>query len=356
MTTIPAAAPAVTTPVTGGVDTHADMHVAAAVDQVGGVLDTASFPTTPAGYRRLLAWLRSHGDLVAVGVEGTGSYGAALARHLAEQDVKVLEVSRPNRQVRRRYGKTDVIDAIAAGRAVLSGEATGAPKTHDGPVEALRALKSVHRSANKARTQAINQLRAVLVTAPEDLRARLRDLPRGELLATCAAFRVAADDDSLAGITRLTLRELAHRVEFLDAQIKSTVVRLKRITEQLAPDLVAMRGVGPDTASTLLLLTAGDNPDRLRNERTFASLTGSCPVPATRGLIKKRYRLNRGGDRQANAALWRIAMVRMSTDPTTRDYIAKRQAEGKTKVEAMRCLKRYIAREVFNALPRTALV
>ena len=340
--------------VTGGVDTHRDEHVAAALDRVGGLLGTASFPTSTADYAALLAWLRTYGEVSSVGVEGTGSYGAGLARHLTSNKIVVLEISLPNRQVRRRYGKSDVVDAIAAGRAVLSGEATGTPKTHDGPVEALRALKSLHRSANKARTQAINQIRATLVTAPDELRARLRDLSRRDLLATCAAFRIGADDDSLAGIIRLTLRERASRVAFLDAQIKSTLVWLKRITDELGPDLVAMHGVGPDTASTLLL-TAGDNPDRLRSERSFASLTGSCPVPATSGLIQKRYRLNRGGDRQANAALWRIAMVRLSTDPATREYVARRQTEGKTKIEAMRCLKRYIAREVYNALPKTAL-
>jgi len=350
MTTMTPARPLVT----GGVDTHRDEHVAAALDSVGGLLGTASFPTTMAGYTSLLAWLLSFGELTLVGVEGTGSYGAALARHLTSHGVKVLEVSRPNRQVRRRYGKNDVVDAIAAARAVLSGEAVGTPKTHDGPVETLRALKSLQRSANKARTQALNQLRAVLVTAPDELRARLRDLPRGELLATCAAFRIKTDDDSLAAITRLTLRELAARIAFLDAQLKSTIVRLRRITDKLAPELVAMHGVGPDTASTLLL-TAGDNPDRLNSERAFASLTGSCPVPANSGQIKNRYRLNRGGDRQANAALWRIAIVRLSTDPATRAYVAKRQAEGKTKSEAIRCLKRYIAREVYNALPKTAL-
>ena len=167
MTTMTPARPSVT----GGVDTHRDEHVAAALDPVGGLLGTASFPTTAAGYGALLAWLRSHGEISSVGVEGTGSYGAALARHLSAAGVRVFEVSRPNRQVRRRYGKSDVVDAIAAGRAVLSGEATGTPKTHDGPVEALRALKSLHRSANKARTQAINQIRAVLVTAPDELRA-----------------------------------------------------------------------------------------------------------------------------------------------------------------------------------------
>ena len=173
MTTMTPKAPLVT----GGVDTHRDCHVAAAVDPVGGVLGTRSFPTTPSGYRQLLGWLRSFGPLDRVGVEGTGSYGAALARHLTSSGIEVLEVSRPNRQVRRRHGKTDVVDAIAAARAVLSGEANATPKSHDGPVEALRALKMLQRSANKARTQALNQLRALVLTAPDELRERLRDLP-----------------------------------------------------------------------------------------------------------------------------------------------------------------------------------
>ncbi len=279
MTTIPAAAPTVTTPVIGGVDTHANMHVVAAVDQVGGVLGTASFPTTPAGYRRLLAWLRSHGDPVAVGVEGTGSYGAALARHLTEQDVRVLEVSRPNRQVRRRHGKTDVVDAIAAARAVLSGEANATPKTHDGPVEALRLLKTLQRSGNKARTQAINQLRAVVLTAPPELRERLRELKTRELLETCRGFRVRADDDSLAGTTRLVLRELAQRIAMLDEQLTDTTSRLRRITSAAAPDLVAKHGVGPDTASTLLVV-AGDNL------MTLSEVPRCCSakVPTSSGL------------------------------------------------------------------------
>jgi transposase len=351
MTTMTSTAPAVT----GGVDTHADMHVVAAVDQVGGVLGTASFPTTPAGYRRLLAWLRGHGEVVAVGVEGTGSYGAALARHLTEQGLTVLEVSRPNRQVRRRHGKTDVVDAVAAARAVLSGEATATPKTHDGPVEALRLLKVLQRSANKARTQALNQLRAVMLTAPEELRQRLRQLKTRELLDTCRGFRVRLDDDSLAGTTRLVLRELAQRIAVLDEQLTDTTARLRRITSAVAPDLVAKHGVGPDTASTLLVI-AGDNPHRLHSERSFAALLGSSPIPATSGKRQNRHRLNRGGDRQGNAALWRIAMVRLSTDQNTRDYVARRVTEGKNKSEAIRCLKRYIAREMFTALPKAALV
>jgi transposase len=351
MTTMTSARPLVT----GGVDTHRDFHVAAVLDRIGGVLGTASFPTTTAGYPDLLGWLSSFGELVAVGVEGTGSYGAALARHLANAQVPVLEVGRPNRQVRRRHGKTDVVDAVAAARAVQSGEASAIPKSHDGPVEALRALKMVQRSATKARTQALNQLHALVLTAPEDLRARLRALNRRALLATCAGFRVRAADDSLPAMVRLAMRELAQRVLTLDAQNKTLTTRMRRITTAAAPDLVAIYGVGPDTATTLLI-TAGDNPERLRHEKSFAALAGVAPIPVNSGQTQGRYRLNRGGDRQANAALWRITIVRLAGDQPTRDYLERRISQGKTTSDAIRCLKRYIAREVFNALPRTALV
>ncbi len=211
----------------------------------------------------------------------------------------MLEVGRPNRQVRRRRGKTDVVDAIAAARAVLSGEATATPKTHDGPVECLRLLKVVQRSANKSRTQALNQLRNLIATAPDELRAKLRTLKTDELVSTCAAFRVRPDDDSLSAITRLALRELAQRVQLLDAQLQRVVVRLTRITKATAPDMIAVRGVGPDTASTLLI-SAGDNPHRLHSESSWAALLGSNPIPASSGKTT-RHRLNRGGDRQANA-------------------------------------------------------
>jgi len=340
--------------VTGGVDTHRDLHVAAALDQIGGLLGTATFATTPAGYRALLAWLVGFGPVAAVGVEGTGSYGAALARHLSVNEVMVVEVGRPNRQVRRRYGKTDVVDAIAAARAVQSGEATATPKSHDGPVEALRALKMVQRSATKARTQALNQLHALVLTAPEELRGKLRGLNTRALITTCAGFRVRSDDDSLPAMLRLSMRELAQRIQLLQAQKKTVTTRMRTITTDLAPELVAKPGVGPDTATTLLI-TAGDNPDRLRHEKSFAALVGASPIPVNSGQIQDRFRLNRGGDRQANAALWRIAIVRMSSDQATRDYVARRQAEGKTKSEAIRCLKRYIAREVYNALPKQAI-
>ena len=195
--------------VTGGVDTHLDTHVASALDHLGGVLGTASFPTTSAGYVELLDWLRRHGPIDRVGIEGTGSYGSGLAQHLRANAVSVIEVSRPSRQVRRRHGKSDVIDAIAAARAVLAGEATTVPKSHDGSVEALRTLKLLQRSANKARVVALNQLHNLVVTAPDELRTRLRDLGRNELLSTCRAFRIRTEDDTLDAITRFSMRELA---------------------------------------------------------------------------------------------------------------------------------------------------
>jgi len=335
--------------VIGGVDTHADVHVAAACDGLGSVLGTASFPTSAAGYRRLLGWLRGFGEPDRVGVEGTGSYGTGLARHLADQGVEVIEVHRPNRQVRRRHGKTDVVDAIAAARAVINGDATGKPKSHDGAVEALRALKIVHRSAHKSRTQALNQIRDLITTAPDDLRAELRALRRRELLATCASFR-PGDRDDLVTVTKLALRGLARRVTDLNEEIALLDARRRRITTTIAPQLCAAHGVGPDTA-TGLLLAAGDNPERLRDERSWAALLASNPIEASSGKVV-RHRLNRGGDRQGNSALWRIVIVRMNSDPRTKHYVERRTKEGLSKTEIIRCLKRYVARETYDLLPK----
>jgi transposase len=261
-----------------------------------------------------------------------------------------LRCCEANRQVRR--GKTDVVDAVAAARAVLSGEADATRKTHDGPVEALRTLRVLQRGATKTRTQAPNRLRALLVTAPDDLRGRLRDLTRRGLRSTCAGFRVGADDDTPAGITRFGPGEPAQRVLHLDDRLTEVKARLKRITERAAPDLVALTGVGPDVASTLLP-AAGEDPERLVGERSFAAPCGASPVQASSGKTH-RHRRGRGGDRQANAALWRITLVRLHCDPRTKNYLAKRVKGGKSKTEAIRCLKRYIAREVFAALPTPA--
>jgi transposase len=340
------------TAVIGGVDTHADVHVAAACDEIGTVLGTESFPTTAAGYRQLLSWLRSFGDLKTVGVEGTGSYGVGLTRFLLESGVELREVLRPNRQVRRRHGKTDIIDAIAAARAVINGEATAEPKSHDGGVEALRTLKIVHRSANKARTQALNQIRDIITTAPDALRAELRGLRRRQLLAVCAAFR-PADRDDLVAITKLSLRSLARRVTELDEEIALLNARRRRITCTIAPALVAAHGIGPDTASGLLL-AAGDNPQRLASERSWAALLATNPIPASSGKTK-RHRFNPGGDRHGNSAVWRIVVVRMHSDPRTKTYVERRTKEGLSKTEIIRCLKRYVARETFDLLPRELL-
>jgi len=277
-----------------------------------------------------------------IGVEGTGSYGSALARCLAEQDVPVLQVGRPKRQVRRRHGKTDVVDAIAGARAVLSGEATATPKSHDGPVECPRVLKIVQRSATKNRTQSLNQLRNLIATAPDELRSKLRGLKTTELLATCAAFRVAADDDSLAGITRLAL---------LGAGPTCRAARGAVAPHRRAPGADHHgNGTGPDrhprrrTGHRLhAAAVSGGQPAPLASESSWAALLGSNPIPASSGKTH-RHRANRGGDRQANAALWRIAVVRMRSHPDTRTYIEKKIKEGKSKPEAIRCLKRYIAR------------
>lgn len=230
-------------------------------------------------------------------------------------ELQLREVERPNRQTRRLHGKSDVIDAIAAARAVISGDASARPKSHDGAVKALRTLKIVHRSANKARTQALTQIRDIITTAPDELRSELRGLRRRELLAVCAAFR-PADRDDLIAVTKLSLRALTRRVAELEDEMVLLDTRRRRITTAVAPALVAAHGIGPDTASGLLL-AVGDNPDRLGSERSWAALLAASPLPASSGK-SIRHRLNPGGDRHGNSALWRIIIVRVSSDPRTK--------------------------------------
>jgi transposase len=335
-------------PVTGGVDTHSEIHVAAVVDQVGRVLGSETFAATEAGYRAALAWMRTHGRLEIVGVEGTGSYGTGLARYLTGQDVAVVEVICPNRQARRRRGKSDTADAVAAALAALNGEASGIPKAHDGAVESIRALRVARRGAVKAATQASNQLRDLIVTAPEPLRAKLVSLSTSARVALAARFRPGDLTDPV-GATKQAMAGLARRYQQLQAEITDLDAALETLVVQVAPArFVASQGVGLQVAATLLT-TLGDNPDRLRSEASFAALCGVSPVDASSGK-QRRHRLNRGGDRQANSALWRIVFVRMSHDPRTKAYVAKRTAEGKTTKEIMRCLKRYVAREVYKIL------
>lgn len=334
-------------PVTGGVDTHKDMHVAAVLDCIGRLLATESFPTTRRGYRQLLAWLQGFGDIAAVGIEGCGSWGAGLARFLGAHDVRVVEVNRPNRQNRRRRGKSDTVDAEAAARAVLNGDASVIPKAGDGPVEALRQLRIARSGAIKARTAAANQLHSLCDTAPDRVRAQLKGLPLKKMVATAERWR-PTEAITAENAAKRAMTTVARRWRALDDEARGLDAHIKTLISAVVPDLLAVHGVGPDTAGQLLV-TAGDNPGRLANERAFAALCGSSPVQASSGRTN-RHRLNRGGDRHANSALWTIVRVRMVSHPPTRAYVERRTAEGLSKTEIMRCLKRYVARELFSQI------
>jgi transposase len=334
--------------VTGGVDTHKDVHVAAAKDGLGRVLGTRSFPATAAGFTALLGWLGGWGTVVAVGVEGTGSYGAGLAHYLTDRGVRVVEVNRPNRQKRRQQGKSDPLDAINAAAAVQSGDATVIPKAGTGPAAAVAALRTVRASAVKSRTVAVNQLDSLIVTAPVALRASLAGLTPTALVAHCARLRPTGELGDPTAASKTALRRLARRIQALTAEIRDADAELTPLLTTVLPRTMARMGVGPDTAGQLLT-TIGDNPDRIATESRFAHGCGAAPIPASSGRTNK-HRLNRGGDRHANAALYRIAIVRMRHCPRTRAYVHKRTAEGKTKREIIRCLKRYIAREIYHTL------
>jgi transposase len=333
--------------VTGGVDTHLDAHVAAALDERGGLLGVESFPTTASGYRDLLAWLRAFGPIERVGVEGTGSYGAELARRLEAADVAVVEVNRPDRQARRRQGKSDPFDAISAARAAQSGSAQGRSKGRDGDIEAIRTLTVTKRSARRQRTAAINQMRALVATAPEQIRTRFAHYTTNALVADAATMR-PRPGDVIDHATRVALRELGRRAVALAAEIDRLDDLLAPLITRRASSLLAVPGVGPDSAAALLI-AAGDHPDRLRSEAAWAHLCGTAPIPASSGKVI-RWRLNRAGDRQANHALWRIVLTRMSFEARTRAYVERRTLQGKTKPEIIRSLKRYVAREVYPHL------
>jgi transposase len=333
-----------------GVDTHLEVHVAVAVDHLGRHLGELSVPTTVKGYERLLRWAEGLGSVRCAGIEGTSSYGAGLARHLTSQGIEVLEVERPKRreQSSRRNLKSDSLDAERAARAVLAGETSGVPKSGDGYVEMIRALRAARRSAIKAKTQAANQLQGLRVTAPEALRHRLRGLSTKELVSVAARFRLGDDPHDVPTATKLALRSVARRYEALSREIDELDTHLDRLVGQVAEELVSLPGIGTDHAATLLVV-AGDNPQRLRSEASFASLCGVAPIEASSGKVV-RHRLNRGGNRDANRALYMICLARMRRDRRTQEYVARRTAEGKSKREIIRCLKRYVAREVYRVL------
>jgi len=335
--------------VVGGVDTHLDTHTAAVIDLVGRVLGTEQFPATAAGYTALLAWMRGFGRLVRAGVEGTGAYGAGLARRLRDEQVAVVEVDRPNRKTRRFQGKSDPIDAIAAAKTALAAERTGLPKQRDGRVEALRQLRVARRSAVGQRSDTQRQIKSLIVTAGDELRARLRGLNVKQLIATCANLRPDRTDTATpATATKIALRSLARRHQHLSAEITDLDELLEPLIAAINPGLLAVNGVGPDVAGQLLV-TTGENHDRLTSEAAFAMLCGAAPIPASSGKTT-RHRLNRGGDRQANSALYTVVVNRLRWNPRTRAYAERRTKEGLSKKEIIRCLKRYVARELYQLL------
>lgn len=328
----------------GGVDSHADTVHVAVISDNGGHLADAEFATTAAGYAAALAFLTAHGHVVAIGVEGTASYGAGFTRTARSRGHRVVEVNRPDRAERRRIGKSDPIDAYAAARAALSGRASGAPK--DDTVAGIRALHNAARSAAKARTAALNQIGQLLVTAPETIRAKYERLTGTARTDALARLRPTGDAVHIAVLT--ALKSLARRVRELTCEHEKLTKALDTQVTTQNPGLRAAHGVGPDTAAQLLV-TAGGNPERLRSEASFAALCGVAPVPASSGRTH-RHRLSRGGDRAANAALYRIALVRMSCDARTREYVARQTTAGRTKKEIIRLLKRAIAREIYRCL------
>lgn len=340
--------------VIGGVDTHKDTHVAAVIDMAGRLLGIDTFPTTAVGYAALLAWVQDFGTVLRIGVEGTSSYGSGLTRSLRRTGVAVVEVNRPNRQLRRQRGKSDAIDAEAAARSALAQDSERVPKSQDGTVEMLRLVRLQRRSAIDARTQAANQLHAVIASAPEAIRERFRDRSIAVVVEQLRSTRAPRAQPARPGkaalehVTRVVLHGLAQRWSQLDGEIRALDRHLKRLVNECAPALLARPGIGPEVASTLLV-AAGDNPERLRDECSFAALCGVAPLDASSGK-QRRHRLNRGGNRDANRALWVIAFVRWRMHDETKAYAARRLREGRTKLEILRCLKRYIAREVFKLL------
>jgi transposase len=330
-----------------GVDTHADQHTAVAINGLGQVVGTLEIATTPGGYRQLVGWACRLGRFERVGVEGCGSYGAGLARHLGAVGVSVVEVDRPNRQRRRQRGKSDPTDAEAAARAVLAGEATTIPKDTTGTVEAVRILHLTRRSAVKAKTQIANQIKDLILTAPERIRAQLRDLTVRQRVKICAAWRPGEITDP-ASATRRALHNLARRWLTLDAEVKALEADLHRLLSQLVPSLLAEHGVGIDVAAKLVI-AAGQNPQRLKTEASFAALCGTSPVEASSGK-HTAHRLNRGGNRHANNALHTVVLHRWRTCDQTKAYIAKRRREGKTDRTIRRCLKRAVARRLHHLL------
>lgn len=332
-----------------GVDAHKDTHHVVVLDGNGVRLADKQFPVTTDGYWQVLDWVTGFGVLDKIGMESTGSYSAGLARFLLDAGVEVREVNTPHAHTRARRGKTDAIDAEAAARKVLAGDATTRPKTTTGAVESIRLLTVARNSAVKARTAALVQLQDVLVTAPAHIRDHITAKGGHAQATQCARFRADMTRlDDPAQAAKLTLRTLAKRIHALDDEIAALDAQLEKLVTETAPTVISRLGIGTGHGAQLLI-TAGQNIDRLGSEAAFARLCGVAPIPVASGRTH-RMRLHRGGDRQANRALHMIAVCRLRYDPRTTDYMQRRLAEGLSKKDILRCLKRFIAREVFNDL------
>jgi len=334
--------------VIAGIDTHADTHHVAIIDETGRHITDKEFLAVGSGYRNIAAFITGFGPVIAAGVEGTGSYGAELARVLTGEGIRVLEVMRPNRQGRRLRGKSDPLDAYQAAEAALAGRNVATPKSRDGAVESMRVLRAERATAMRARVAVMTQIKSILTSAPEALRAKYRHLTRAAMMTALEKTRPAGDMTEPLIATAAVLKRLAVRYRILDQELGVIDAELDAILSVYAPMLRDLKGVGTDVASQLLV-TVGDNPERIGSEGQFAALVGVAPIPASSGRTT-RHRLSRGGDRQANKAIHHVALVRMRTDTRTRNYVAKRRAEGKSTTEIIRCLKRYIAREIYDQL------
>jgi len=329
-----------------GVDTHKDIHVAAVMDTLAGSIGTLTIPTNTRGFTALEAWANAHGKVIAVGIEGTGSYGATLTSFLRRAGFKVLEAGRPDRRMRRMNGKSDTLDAENAAQSILAGLATTTPKTADGAVEMIRVLKITHDTAVTHRTAAMITLKNLLVHTSDEMRATSGRMTPIKLARHLAALRPRGLD-TVEDASRHALRSLARRWLTLDTEAKDLNAQVATLVSARAPQLLDRFGVGIDTAAEILIV-AGDNPEQIRSEAAFAKLAGISPVPTGSGKTSGRHRVNHGGHRQLNAAIYRTVIVRMQFHEPTRAYVERRTTEGLSKREIIRCLKRYVIREVYH--------
>jgi len=329
-----------------GVDTHKHTHTAAVIDATtGAVLDQVTVDTDPDGYAELVAMADQHSGLRAWSIEGTGGYGAGLVRHLGDDEI-VIELDRPNRPARRNGAKSDPLDAVRAGREALTREHLAQPRAA-GERAALSVRLAARRSAIEASTVAQRQMLSLITAAPETIRARFRSLSTVVTLSAAARLRTSSSWDIETRTYAEAIRDLARRVGAMQTEAATHEKAILAIVHSWRPDLLDQQGVGPIVAA--VVLCAWSHPGRCRNDAAFANLAGVAPIPASSGQTT-RHRLNRCGDRQLNRALHTIALSRLRYDPTTRAYADRRRAQGKTDREIKRCLKRYIARDLYKLL------